>query len=58
MELKRFTSRSLTGDDFDWELDQRAIAEAREDLVVRAAHVFIQDEHLKYVLAVAAAGNP
>lgn len=56
VEIKRFTSRSLTGYEFEDKLQERVL-EARDDLVVKAAYLFIQYPHKDYVLAIAASGK-
>lgn len=56
VEVKKFASRRLTGEEFNDELDER-VSEAREELVLKAAHLFIQYPNQDSVLALAAAGN-
>ncbi|KAG2129093.1 hypothetical protein DEU56DRAFT_915217 [Suillus clintonianus] len=55
VEVKRFVSRSLTGQELHDRIHVR-VAEATIDLVEQAAHLFIQDENMNSVLALAAAG--
>ncbi|KAG1885033.1 hypothetical protein F4604DRAFT_1729131 [Suillus subluteus] len=55
VEVKRFCSRSLAGDELEAEILSRVV-EASADLVNQAAHVFLQDPNRDSVLALAAAG--
>ncbi|KAG2123920.1 hypothetical protein BD769DRAFT_1776654 [Suillus cothurnatus] len=55
VEVKRFVSRSLKGDELDAEIRSH-INEARGDLVVQAGHFFIQDKSEDSIMAIAAAG--
>jgi len=56
VEVKRFVSRSLKGDELDAEIRSH-INEARGDLVVQAGHFFIQDKSKDSIMAIAAAGK-
>jgi hypothetical protein len=56
VEVKRFASRSLKGEEQKQEISGE-ISEACNDLVIQAAHVFIQDSKKQYVFAIAASGN-
>jgi hypothetical protein len=55
VELKRFTSRSLKGEELEAGIDWK-ISEACNDLIVQAGHVFIQNPNKQYVYAIAASG--
>ncbi|KAG1872405.1 hypothetical protein DFJ58DRAFT_910696 [Suillus subalutaceus] len=55
VEVKRFCSRSLAGDELEAEILSRVV-EASADLVNQAAHVFLQDPNRNSMLALAAAG--
>jgi hypothetical protein len=58
VEVKRFVSRGLKGKEFEERLGLK-IAEACEDLLNQAAHLFLQPENKDQdsVLAIAAAGK-
>lgn len=55
VELKRFTSRSLKGEEQEQGIIWQ-ISEARSDLMLQAGHVFTQDPDKQYVFAIAASG--
>jgi hypothetical protein len=56
VELKRFASRSLKGEEQEEHINGE-ISEACNDLIIQAAHVFIQDSDKQSVFAIAASGN-
>jgi hypothetical protein len=56
VEVKRFASRSLKGDELDADIKVH-IEEARLDLVTQAGYVFLQDDTKDSIMAIAAAGK-
>ncbi|KAG2360048.1 hypothetical protein BDR07DRAFT_1611017 [Suillus spraguei] len=55
VEVKRFASRSLEGNDLDEDIKLR-IEEARNDVIAQAGYLFLQDETKDSVMVIAAAG--
>ncbi|KIJ66546.1 hypothetical protein HYDPIDRAFT_38875 [Hydnomerulius pinastri MD-312] len=55
VEEKRFPSRSLRGQELSNAL-QLKLSEAQSQLVFQAAHLFLQDQDLKSIIAIAASG--